>query len=48
MRVVTPWADAEDTRGTVGVACNIIDASGQARVDSVEHKLRRDERRGLR
>ena len=39
--------DGEDTWGTVGVAHNIIDASWQALVDSIEYKLRRAERRGL-
>ncbi len=47
-RVLITSADGEETWGTVGVACNIIDASWQALVDSVEYKLRRDERRGLR
>ena len=47
-RVLITSADGEETWGTVGVACNIIDASWQALVDSVEYKLRRDERRTLR
>jgi 2-isopropylmalate synthase len=47
-RVLITSADGEETWGTVGVAFNIIDASWQALVDSVEYKLRRDERRGLR
>ena len=47
-RVLITSADGEETWGTVGVACNIIDASWQALVDSVEYKLRRDERRSLR
>ena len=47
-RVLITSADGEETWGTVGVAWNIIDASWQALVDSVEYKLRRDERRGLR
>jgi 2-isopropylmalate synthase len=47
-RVLITSADDEETWGTVGVACNIIDASWQALVDSVEYKLRRDERRSLR
>ena len=46
-RVLITSADGEETWGTVGVACNIIDASWQALVDSVEYKLRRDERRTL-
>jgi 2-isopropylmalate synthase len=45
-RVLITSGDGEDTWGTVGVAHNIIDASWQALVDSIEHKLRRDERRG--
>jgi 2-isopropylmalate synthase len=44
-RVLITSGDGEDTWGTVGVAHNIIDASWQALVDSVEYKLRRDERR---
>jgi len=47
-RVLVTSGDGEETWGTVGVAHNIIDASWQALVDSVEYKLRRDERRGLR
>jgi 2-isopropylmalate synthase len=47
-RVLITSADGEETWGTVGVAYNIIDASWRALVDSVEYKLRRDERRGLR
>ena len=47
-RVLITSADGEETWGTVGVAWNIIDASWQALVDSVEYKLRRDERRSLR
>ena len=47
-RVLITSGDGEETWGTVGVAHNIIDASWQALVDSVEYKLRRDERRGLR
>ncbi len=39
--------DVDDSWGTVGVAHNFIDASWQALVDSIEYKLRRDERRGL-
>ena len=46
-RVLITSADGEETWGTVGVAWNIIDASWQALVDSVEYKLRRDERRTL-
>jgi 2-isopropylmalate synthase len=47
-RVLITSGDGEETWGTVGVAENIIDASWQALVDSIEYKLRRDERRGLR
>ena len=37
-----------DTRGTVGVADTIIEASWCTLVDSIEYKLRRDERRSRR
>ena len=43
-RVLITSGDGEDTWGTVGVAENIIEASWQALVDSIEYKLRRDER----
>ncbi len=46
-RVLITSGDGEETWGTVGVAHNIIDASWQALVDSIEYKLRRDDRRGL-
>src|SRR5712664_608532 len=42
-RVLITSGDGEDTWGTVGVADNIIEASWQALVDSVEYKLHRDE-----
>jgi 2-isopropylmalate synthase len=45
-RVLITSGDGEETWGTVGVADNIIQASWQALVDSVEFKLRADERRG--
>ena len=45
-RVLITSGDGDETWGTVGVADNIIEASWQALVDSVEYKLRRDERRG--
>jgi 2-isopropylmalate synthase len=45
-RVLITSGDGEDTWGTVGVADNIIEASWQALVDSIEYKLRRDDRRG--
>jgi 2-isopropylmalate synthase len=47
-RVLITSGDNEETWGTVGVADNIIEASWQALVDSVEYKLRRDERQGKR
>jgi 2-isopropylmalate synthase len=43
-RVLITSGDGEDTWGTVGVAENIVEASWQALVDSIEYKLRRDER----
>jgi 2-isopropylmalate synthase len=43
-RVLITSGDGEETWGTVGVADNIIEASWQALVDSIEYKLRRDER----
>ncbi|MGH7390237.1 MAG: citramalate synthase [Candidatus Rokuibacteriota bacterium] len=47
-RVLITSGDGRETWGTVGVAENIIEASWQALVDSVEYKLRRDERASLR
>ncbi|HEV8616880.1 MAG TPA: citramalate synthase [Methylomirabilota bacterium] len=44
-RVLITSGDHVETWGTVGVAENIIEASWQALVDSVEYKLRADERR---
>jgi 2-isopropylmalate synthase len=44
-RVLITSGDDEETWGTVGVAENIIEASWQALVDSIEYKLRRDDRR---
>jgi 2-isopropylmalate synthase len=44
-RVLITSGDDEETWGTVGVAENIIEASWQALVDSIEYKLRRDARR---
>jgi 2-isopropylmalate synthase len=44
-RVLITSGDELETWGTVGVAENIIEASWQALVDSVEYKLRADERR---
>jgi 2-isopropylmalate synthase len=43
-RVLITSGDGDETWGTVGVAENIIEASWQALVDSIEYKLRRDER----
>src|SRR5262245_48832191 len=47
-RVLITSGDGEDIWGTVGVADNIIEASWQALVDSIEYKLRRDEKRAAR
>src|ERR687887_226008 len=44
-RVLITSGDSRETWGTVGVADNIIEASWQALVDSLEYKLRRDQRR---
>jgi 2-isopropylmalate synthase len=44
-RVLITSGDASETWGTVGVADNIIEASWQALVDSVEYKLRADTKR---
>src|SRR5438093_727685 len=44
-RVLVTSGDGRETWGTVGVADNIIEASWQALVDSVEYKLRADQRR---
>jgi 2-isopropylmalate synthase len=44
-RVLITSGDGDETWGTVGVAENIIEASWQALVDSIEYTLRRDERR---
>src|ERR687892_582903 len=43
-RVLITSGDGRETWGTVGVADNIIEASWQALVDSVEFKLRADDR----
>ena len=45
-RVLITSGDGRETWGTVGVADNIIEASWLALVDSIEYKLRSDERRG--
>jgi 2-isopropylmalate synthase len=47
-RVLVTSGDGDETWGTVGVADNIIEASWQALVDSIEYKLRRDEKQGRR
>jgi 2-isopropylmalate synthase len=44
-RVLITSGDGHETWGTVGVSPNIIEASWQALVDSVEYKLRMDARR---
>ncbi|MFQ5521892.1 MAG: alpha-isopropylmalate synthase regulatory domain-containing protein, partial [Candidatus Methylomirabilia bacterium] len=47
-RVLITSGDEEASWGTVGVSHNIIEASWQALVDSVEYKLRQDERQASR
>ena len=47
MRVLITSGDSEETGGTVGVSDNIIEAS-RALVNSIEYKLRRDERQSRR
>ncbi|HEY7520673.1 MAG TPA: citramalate synthase [Methylomirabilota bacterium] len=47
-RVLITSGDTRETWGTVGVADNIIEASWLALVDSLEYKLRADDRRGRR
>ncbi len=47
-RVLITSGDGRETWGTVGVADNIIEASWLALVDSVEYKLRADQRRDAR
>ena len=44
-RVLVTSGDGRETWGTVGVADNIIEASWQALVDSIEYKLRSDQKR---
>jgi 2-isopropylmalate synthase len=44
-RVIIESTDGRDTWGTVGVHDNIIEASWEALVDSVEYKLFKDEKR---
>jgi 2-isopropylmalate synthase len=43
VRVLVESGDAHETWGTVGVSTNIIQASYQALVDAIEHRLMRDE-----
>ncbi|MHC4624219.1 MAG: alpha-isopropylmalate synthase regulatory domain-containing protein, partial [Planctomycetota bacterium] len=40
--VIIESRDKSDMWGTVGVSANIIEASWQALVDSVEYKLQKD------
>ena len=47
-RVLIESADGEESWGTVGVSGNIIEASWEALVDSVEYKLFRNEQRKAR
>lgn len=44
VRVLVESKDLEDSWGTVGVSVNIIEASWQALVDSINYKLMKDER----
>ena len=44
-RVIIESTDGVDTWGTVGVHDNIIEASWEALVDSVEYKLFKDEKK---
>jgi len=44
VRVLIESQDAQDSWGTVGVSENIIEASWQALVDSIEYKLLKDQR----
>jgi 2-isopropylmalate synthase len=45
-RVLIESSDGEESWGTVGVSGNIIEASWEALVDSVEYKLFREEQKG--
>jgi 2-isopropylmalate synthase len=47
-RVLIESGDGEETWGTVGVSENIIEASWEALVDSVEYKLFREEEKRKR
>jgi 2-isopropylmalate synthase len=46
--VLIESSDGEETWGTVGVSENIIEASWEALVDSVEYKLFREEKKRRR
>ena len=48
VRVLIESGDETDRWGTVGVSPNVIEASWQALVDSIEYKLQKDERRTRR
>jgi 2-isopropylmalate synthase len=45
VRVLIESTDGEDTWGTVGVSDNIIEASWQALIDSIDYKLYKDEKK---
>jgi 2-isopropylmalate synthase len=47
-RVLIESRDAETKWGTVGVSKNIIEASWQALVDSIDYKLLKEEEEGIR
>jgi 2-isopropylmalate synthase len=48
VRVLIESGDSAGKWGTVGVSSNVIEASWQALVDSIEYKLYKDEKHGLR
>ncbi|HUT55629.1 MAG TPA: citramalate synthase [bacterium] len=48
VRVLIESTDGTDTWGTVGVSDNIIEASWQALIDSIDYKLFKDEKQGRR
>jgi 2-isopropylmalate synthase len=47
VRVLIESGDEQDRWGTVGVSPNVIEASWQALVDSIEYKLYKDEKQSL-
>ena len=47
-RVLIESSDGESKWGTVGVSENIIEASWQALVDSIDYKLLKEEEEGIR